>query len=93
MNSMSYNWLGDNVKPHELLKPYYKEFPGLHFVLLYKDPIFSFVEVEDDGTFHINGMTSEYLTYKPTDIGINNMWNGRSIRPAISTKTYNIKHK
>lgn len=86
LNGMSYIWLGDNVKRHDSLESFHKEYPILDQALLYKEGLFAEITIKSDGSFDIKGMETSFLNYAPKDIGVEGMWNGRTMTSCIMSR-------
>lgn len=93
MNSASYLWVGkEHTKRHDILQPYYEDYPGLDFILLFQEPLYSFVEIHEDSSISINGNETEFLTYSNIEMGVP-VRNGRTTSSKIISGTYNQKKR
>ena len=82
VNSSAYVWCGCQIMRSELLREKYAHLNGL---LLYKQPLYVNVEIEDD-EIRIQGVNGEYLSVTPDDVGLSDYrWNGVSIKPQTSS--------
>lgn len=83
VNSMSYIWHG--LKEMHVFDPKIHEaYPILKDLILYKDPLYAMVELEEEHV-RILGMETEYLHVTPEEVGMEKrMWNGVSVEPRVS---------
>lgn len=85
LNAMSYIWHGLK-ETYNYSKEIHERYPGLKDMILYKDALHAIVTIVNDGQLKIEGMRSHYQNIIPSDVGIwNNMWNGVSIEPIVSS--------
>ena len=82
VNSSAYVWCGCQIMSSELLR---KKYAHLNGFLLYKQPLYVNVEIEDD-EIRIQGVDGKYLSVTPDDVGLSDYrWNGVSIKPQTSS--------
>ena len=85
LNAMSYIWHGLK-ETYNYPKEIHERYPGLKDMILYEEGLHAFVTIKEDGQVFIEGMKGSYQNVTPSDVGIyNNMWNGVSIKPIVSS--------
>lgn len=85
LNSMSYIWHGLK-ETYNYSYEIHEKYPGLKDMVLYEDGLYAIVSISHDGQLKIEGMRGNYQNITPRDVGIcNNMWNGVSIEPIVSS--------
>jgi len=85
LNSMSYIWHGLK-ETYNYSKDIHERYTGLKDMILYKDGLHAIVTITSHGQLGIEGMRGNYQNIIPSDVGIfNNMWNGVSIEPIVSS--------
>jgi len=70
VNSMSYQWIGEQHKtsryPPELLK----EYKWLEHLAPYEDPLYAFVEISPEGVLAMTGKKSKWMSPPPAEVGV-----------------------
>lgn len=90
LNSMSYIWHGLK-ETYNYSKEIHDRYPWLKDMILYQEGLHAIVTITNDGQLEIEGMKGSYQNITPSDVGIlNNMWNGVSIRPSVSSMNIDI---
>jgi hypothetical protein len=90
LNSMSYIWHGLK-ETYNYSKEIHEKYPWLKDMILYEEGLFAVVTIEQDGRLKIEGMEGTYQNITPSDVGIiNNMWNGVSVEPVVSSMNENF---
>lgn len=85
LNSVSYLWHG---KGHLSYSPeLHERYPLLKDILLYREPLHAVIQVGEHGEVHIQGMQGQYQTVTPRQLGLEDTWNGVSIRPETLSLT------
>lgn len=85
INSMSYNWLGEEYEHIRYSPEVDKEFKWIKYTAPYKDPLFAVVEISTDGTIKISGKKSVYVGPSPWELGYPEHLK-KYIRPQISDR-------
>jgi calcineurin-like phosphoesterase family protein len=86
INSMSYQWLGDNYKHVRYSEEIDETYPWIKYTVPYKDPLWAIVEITSDHTLHLYGKKSEYVGPSPEELGVDLDIYGYPIVPYISDK-------
>ncbi len=86
INSMSYQWLGDDFKHIRYGEEVDKSHPWIKFTVPYKDPIWAYAEISMDGTFHLYGKKTEFVGPSPEELGVDKSKFGYPIVPYISDR-------
>lgn len=85
LNSMSYIWHGLK-ETYNYSNEIHEKYPWLKDMILYEEGLHAIVTISHDGQLKIEGMRGNYQNITPNDVGIlNNMWNGVSIEPIVSS--------
>ena len=90
INSMSYQWLGDAYQHIRYSEEVDSKYPWIKYTVPYKDPLWAYVEISSDGTFHLYGKKTEFVGPSPEDLGVDLNIYGYPIVPYISDKTFKI---
>jgi 3',5'-cyclic AMP phosphodiesterase CpdA len=91
LNSMSYIWHGLK-ETYNYSNEIHKKYPGLKDMILYEEGLYAIVTISRDGHLKIEGMRGNYQNITLSDVGIlNNMWNGVSIEPIVSSMNMIVK--
>ena len=69
INSMSYEWLGEEYEHIRYSADVDKEFKWIKYTAPYKDPLFAVVEISTNGVIKITGKSSEYVGPSPWELG------------------------
>lgn len=85
LNSMSYIWLGPEYEHFCYSGEIHNRYPFLKDLVLYKDGLYAIVTITENGSIDIEGMSGHYQNISPKDLGLENVWNGRSILPMVSS--------
>jgi len=85
INSMSYQWLGDDFKHVRYSEELDEEYPWIKFTVPYKDPIWAIAEISPE-TLNIYGKLSEFVGPSPEELGVDMHVYGYPIVPYISDK-------
>jgi len=85
VNSMSYQWLGDQYKTIRYSKEIDEKYPWIKFTAPYRDPLFAFVEI-DSKSIRVEGRKSEFVGPTPKDIGYPEQPLNNPITPSIIDK-------
>jgi len=91
INSMSYQWLGDEYQHVRYSKEVDESHPWIKYTVPYRDPIWAYVEIDLDGILHLSGKKSEFVGKSPEAMGISADIFGYPIVPEISDKEINLK--
>lgn len=85
LNSMSYIWFGPQYEHFCYSNKIHEQYPFLKDLVLYKDGLYAIVTITEDGGINIEGISGHYQNITPTELGLGDMWNGRSILPVVSS--------
>lgn len=89
LNAMSYIWLGPSTEHFCYAPEIHKRYPFLKDLVLYSEGLYAIITITEQGCIEIQGMKGHYQTVSPEELGMHGMWNGRKIKPEISS--YNIR--
>jgi predicted MPP superfamily phosphohydrolase len=84
LNSMSYIWHGIK-ETFNYSKEIHDQYPYLKDIILYEEPLYAIVTIDENSNVQINGVNGHYQNVTPKDIGLENKWNGVSIEPKTSS--------
>lgn len=82
---MSYIWFGPQFEHFCYSKEIHKQYPFLKDMVLYQEGLYSIITITENGGIDIHGMEGHYQNVSPKELGIEDVWNGRSILPIISS--------
>lgn len=85
INSMSYQWLGDDYQQIRYSKEVDKNYPWIKYTVPYKDPIWAYAEISSD-ELRIYGNKTEFVGPSPKELGVDNYEYGYPIVPVISDR-------
>jgi len=85
LNSMSYIWFGPQFEHFCYSDEIHKQYPGLKDLVLYREGLYSIITITANGGIEIQGMNGHYQNITPKELGLEDLWNGRSILPTISS--------
>ncbi len=85
LNSMSYIWFGPQYEHFCYSDEIHKQYPFLKDLVLYKDGLYAIVTITENGGLYIDGMSGHYQNISPKELGLESVWNGRSILPRVSS--------
>jgi len=86
INSMSYQWLGEDFLHIRYSEEVDKSYPWIKYTVPYKDPIWAVAEISPDHTFHLYGKKTEFVGPSPEELGVDMDKFGYPIVPCISDK-------
>ncbi|MEA5258357.1 metallophosphoesterase [Arcicella aquatica] len=92
INSMSYQWLGDQYKYSRYGSEVDKSHPMIKYTVPYKDPIWAYVEISSDNTLSIYGKKTEFVGPSPTELGLTTKFD-YPITPQISDRKISLKRR
>lgn len=84
LNAMSYIWLGSQYEHFCYSEEIHKQYPGLKDIVLYEEGLHTIITITENGGIEIEGMNGHYQNISPKELGVGEVWNGRSILPIIS---------
>lgn len=90
INSMSYQWLGDDFKHVRYSKEVDENYPWIKNTVPYKDPIWAIAEISPD-KLNIYGKLTEFVGPSPRELGVDMDIYGYPIVPYISDKEIILK--
>ncbi|NRB53816.1 MAG: metallophosphoesterase [Saprospiraceae bacterium] len=70
VNSMSYQWLGEQYKTNRYSTELLKEYKWLAHLAPYQDPLYAFVEIDPAGVLSMSGKKSEWMSPAPAERGV-----------------------
>lgn len=85
LNSMSYIWFGPQFEHFSYADEIHEQYPALKDMVLYQEGLYSIITITEDGGIDIQGMNGHYQNISPKELGLEDVWNGRSILPIISS--------
>jgi len=85
LNSMSYIWFGPQFDHFCYSDEIHKQYPFLKDLVLYREGLYSIITITENGGIEIQGMNGHYQNISPKELGLEDVWNGRSILPTISS--------
>ncbi|MEE9349008.1 MAG: metallophosphoesterase [Flavobacteriaceae bacterium] len=91
INSMSYQWLGDDFQHIRYGKKVDETHPMIKYTVPYKDPIWAYAEISTDNTFKLYGKKTEFVGPSPEELGVDMSKYGYDIVPYISDKKIKLK--
>lgn len=86
INSCAYFWQ-EYGEHHCFSDKIHEEYPMLKNMILYKEALYSIVEIDEDLNIAITGMEGKYLNITPEEIGMPNLIEGVSILPRTISLT------
>jgi len=86
INSMSYQWLGEQFKCIRYSEDVDKSHPWIKYTVPYRDPIWAYAEISTDKTFRLYGKKTEFVGPSPEELGVDIDTFGYPIVPYISDK-------
>lgn len=90
VNSMSYQWLGEEYKHIRYSEEVDSKYPWIKYTVPYKDPLWAYVELAEDGTFHLYGRKTEFVGPSPEELDVDLSNFGYPLVPYISDKTFKV---
>jgi predicted phosphodiesterase len=84
INSASYRWVGGAHQHIRYSKEIDEKFPYIKYTIPYKDPLFTFIEINPKGFLTIEGSSSEFVGPGPEDLGLPENAPNDPIVPKIS---------
>ncbi|MCL3782022.1 alkaline phosphatase [Prolixibacteraceae bacterium JC049] len=88
INSMSYNWLGNNFKHIRYSKEIDKKHPWIKYTAPFKDPLYAFVKI-DGSSIKIKGKKTKYVGPSPSELNYPKRPDNNPIVPYISNRKLN----
>lgn len=70
INSATYRWLGKPYNNTSLPAEYYKQYPLISYMAYYEDPIWAYVEIDDQGKLTVEGKKTVWKGNSPYDMGM-----------------------
>ena len=84
INSASYRWVGGDHQHIRYSKEIDEKYPWIKYTIPYKDPLFTFMELNPEGYLTIEGSSSEFVGPGPKELGISKNAVNDPIVPKIS---------
>ena len=69
INSASYRWVGDDYKHIRYSEEIDEKYPWIKYTIPYKDPLFTFVEIDPAGLLKIEPRSTEFVGPGPKEMG------------------------
>jgi hypothetical protein len=91
VNSMSYQWMGDEYKVSRYPSRMLSEFKWLDHLAPYNEPLYAFVDLEPNEKLEVKGTTSTWMLPSPHDAGFPEQALGNRISPKISNYSISLK--
>ena len=88
INSMSYQWLGDDFKHIRYSEEIDKSHPWIKYTVPYRDPLWAVAEISADHTLQLYGKKSSFVGPSPEELGVDLYDYGYPIVPHISDKVF-----
>ena len=86
VNSMSYDWLGDQYAHKSYPDSIHKNYPAIQYTAPYKDPLWAMVTLSSSGKITIKGRKSVYVGLSPAELRHPGKGNGIPSSSAISDR-------
>ncbi len=93
INSASYRWVGEDYKHIRYGKEIDEEYPLIKLTIPYKDPLFTFVEIDPGGLLKIEPRSTKFVGPGPLAMGGPNTKDNDPIVPKISGFDFNFIDK
>ena len=93
INSMSYQWLGEEFQQIRYSKEIDEKYPWIKYTVPYKDPIWAIADFSDDNTFRLFGKLTEFVGPSPEDLGVDMSKFGYPVVSHISDKKINMSQQ
>ena len=84
INSMSYQWIGEKHKTSRFPSELLKEYKWLDHLAPYQDPLYAFIEIDQDGTLDLTGRKTEWVAPSPKEAGVPDQIYGSEYSTVIS---------
>jgi 3',5'-cyclic AMP phosphodiesterase CpdA len=84
INSASYRWVGEKFQHIRYSDEIDKEFPWIKYTIPYKDPLFTFVEIDPKGLLKLEPRETEFIGPGPEEMGMPQTAENDPIDPKIS---------
>jgi len=89
INSMSYHWQGDTYAESPFKDELNQKYPNLKRMNHYKDPLWAYIEISENGNLKMLGQKSQFVGKSPKDLGMPEYHKVHPVVPFISDR--NIK--
>lgn len=90
INSMSYYWMGSKYRQMRYTETINKDHPWLKDTAPYKDPIWAFLTIYQDGLFEIKGRRTDFVSPAPKELGFGEFEKVYPVVPYISNRKIKI---
>lgn len=70
VNSMSYDWLGEQWAHPSYADSIHRQFPAIQYTAPYKDPLWALVTLSSDGKIRIKGRKTEWVGPSPAELKV-----------------------
>lgn len=90
INSMSYQWLGNQYKHIRYSKKIDKKYPWIKYTVPYKDPLWAIVELIPRKMINVTGKKSEFVGPSHLDLGMDKLEFEYDIVAIVSDRTIKL---
>ena len=70
INSASYRWVGDEYKHIRYSEEIDKQYPWIKYTIPYKDPLYTFLDIDPAGTMNISSRKTAFVGPGPNALGM-----------------------
>ena len=84
INSASYRWVGDDYQHVRYSKEIDEAYPWIKYTIPYKDPLFTFLDIDPVGELRIKARSTEFVGPGPKEMGMPKRPENDPILPKIS---------
>lgn len=70
INSASYRWVGDKFKHTRYSEEIDEKYPWIKYTIPYKDPLFTFLDIDPAGTLKIEPKSTAFVGAGPEELGM-----------------------
>ncbi len=93
INSMSYHWQGEQYGESPFDDELNRKYPHLKKMNHYKDSLWAFIEISEDGILKMTGQKSEFIGKSPQELGMPEFHRVHPVVPYISDRTIKLSYK
>ncbi|MCG8306807.1 MAG: metallophosphoesterase [Cytophagales bacterium] len=93
INSASYRWVGEDYLKIRYGEEIDKKFPWIKYTIPYKDPLFTFLEIDPAGILKIEPRSTEFVGPGPEELGMPARALNDPIVPKISDFHFNFENR
>lgn len=92
INSASYRWVGENFQHIRYSEAIDKKYPWIKYTIPYKDPLFTFAEIDPKGYLKLEPRETEFVGPGPEGMGMPQSAENDPIVPEISGFNFEFKN-